>query len=76
MFVHGGCGGMRGIFHIDEAGNLVKCPFSFDKIEYENIAESGFRKAFQNSSCGRCGACTANFVTMRSMMESEEVAGK
>ena len=76
MFVHGGCGGMRGIFHIDEAGNLVKCPFSFDKIECENVAESGLRRAFQNSSCSRCSVCTANFVTMQSMLESEEAAGR
>ncbi len=73
MFVHGGCGGMRGIFHINEDGNLVKCPFSFDKVEYRNLAESGFKKAFQNSSCGQCSTCTANFVTMLSLLESEEV---
>ena len=73
MFVHDGCGGLKGLFHLDDEGNLMKCPFSFDKIAYKNVAAVGFKKVFSSISANNDSSiCTANFVTMKKLLENEE----
>ena len=78
MFVHGGCGGMRGIFHINGADSLTPCPFSFDtQLEY-NMSEKSLKDVLKKHNslsaypCHANGLCNANFVTMQKLREALE----